>query len=114
MFQDSPRLGRKREGRKRGNELKEEEERNEAEREKKGKDGWKEERVKRKSNRLDLWGLLRTDPHHPPATKILHLPFVCRKTLKNRFNKRSDKMQKQMKTVKQDKNPNRFLLMLNH
>ena len=34
---------------------------------------------------------------------VLCLPFICRKKTKNKFNQRSEKMQKQNNTVKQDK-----------
>ena len=33
--------------------------------------------------------------------QALHLPFVCRKTSKNNFNHRNEKIQMQRKTVKQ-------------
>ena len=38
-----------------------------------------------------------------PAAHILHLPFICRKTLaQNKLNQRSEDMQKQRKTVEGD------------
>lgn len=51
-----------------------------------------------------LWGLLRTELPPPPHKHIFSLYFACRKKLvKNKFNQRSERKQKERQRVKPDK-----------